>query len=519
MPITYANAPSDGQSDFASDESLLVNESGRFTQEAELIHQFISECDYTQLFEEDDLDDLIYVSEGWFVEGDDGDLYEADESTPGAEWTVVEAMDGEAAAHLIDMDDMLGMFASYVRDLSENSLESRLLKQVGERMLAGNANNDVSEREWNRGIFKRIYRKRQGPDMVNRMLGAMLAKQVLKRKNGEMLNQPGTSTYTLNKFTGKYGFTVPSRGSGGKYMRGPGYPSGTEKGLKGYREVRSGSKYKKQNAAFRKELKKILNDPSFRAEMAQAGQRVDPKTGKKLTGDALLKAKKATNRLISRKVKAYMASDAGKALRARQAKARAARAKERAAAAQAKWDAEHPKPKREVKSATRVVSKKTVKSPKPRKPVTTPARPVQNIPLKGLPSATTQKGPAREVAKEKAKQAAARNGKPIAGVTRRQLRKAPKSKRVNASLDYISANINESAMQDQLRVAAILEGLAPIDPLLEASDVDDEDEEYEDDADESYDDDDIENADDEDEDEEDYEDEDEEEEEEEDEDE
>ena len=298
-------------------EALLVDENGKPTLEGEVIQGFLDFVEWDGLFEDEEFADHIQEREAFIVPTEDGeDFEEVEEGTDGAEKIVVQEIDGEVLAAVVDEEDLVSMFEYYVTHLPEDTLEDKARKavfgaleideelaaEIAERgMMFGKYGKDkkkkkgtayegmhammmkkkkkkkgamsyedvdeaeLAEGPFKKGSFKKIH-KAGGKDQVARMLVAMMKKEVIRRAPGG----PGT------------GYKK------GDYKKHPGgYASGTPKGKKKHRAYLGKSKAKVLKAAKKaKKGKRVAGRFSAKAK------------GKKGAG-ALAKKKKGKKKLVA----------------------------------------------------------------------------------------------------------------------------------------------------------------------------------------------------------------------------
>ena len=112
-------------------EALLKDEDGKLTLEGEVIQGFLDFVEWDGLFEDAELADAIQERDAFIIPIEDGeDFEEVEEGTEGAEKIVVQEIDGETLAQLVDEDDLVSMFEFYVQQLPEDTLEDKARKAV-----------------------------------------------------------------------------------------------------------------------------------------------------------------------------------------------------------------------------------------------------------------------------------------------------------------------------------------------------------------------------------------------------
>lgn len=176
------------------EELALFNEDGELTLAGEVVADFLEHADFSNAFDHTEAANYLFVVE----DEDDAEVEE-------------EMLPGVVARQLIDEDDLAEMFLHYLDILGERAsaedapLEDRARLAVFESLL-------LDER-FRRGAFRKARSAEGGAtgmnSTVNRMLGAMLQKGVLKRAK-----KPGAGY------------------KGGDYTKGPRYRTGGTKATK-----------------------------------------------------------------------------------------------------------------------------------------------------------------------------------------------------------------------------------------------------------------------------------------------
>ncbi len=224
MPIIITNEPAAPLHE-AETDSLLLRTDGRLTLEGQVIADFLESVDFEEAFEA--LGEVI-EAETIKLSEKDGEIVEGE-----GEDTEIETLDGEAIAEALDEDDLATMFEHYVDNLPEATIEDKAMKAAGLSLIS-------EERldEFQKGAFRKMGKKGgAGRALVNRMLGAMIAKQVIKRAKAK---GPGTPRKGQSGFTGQGGHKGAGY-KGGDYDKNPaGYGAGTGKGVAVWRRFKSG---------------------------------------------------------------------------------------------------------------------------------------------------------------------------------------------------------------------------------------------------------------------------------------
>lgn len=233
----------------------LVDKDGKPTLQAEVIERFIDDVDFDDVFEallaDPETKGVIESAEGWIkFDAELNCFVEAEKGEEGAVLGTIETLTGDVLAETVDMDDMANMFDFHmVNEHDHDSLQGKL-----EATMFDYGKDESSLDEFNKGDFKKVHKGAlkttggTGPAMVNRMLGAMIAKQAIKRAKA---SSPGTPK-------AKGGFSDQGGQKGAGYRGGdyekhaPGYGSGTGSGVKVWTKYRT-----RKQAELAKKAKKI----------------------------------------------------------------------------------------------------------------------------------------------------------------------------------------------------------------------------------------------------------------------
>lgn len=294
-------------------ESLLQDEDGKPTLEAEVIGDFLNFIEWDSVFDAPELADHIETVDVLTLPIEDGeDFVEVEAGTEGAEKIKVQQIAGDILAQVVDEDDLLAMFQYYLEHLPEDTLEDKarkaifgvldvgeakhLFKKKKKKKMMGMAYEDeddddpeeagpifqmmkkrkkkkgmmryegedgvdeddeLTEQPFRKGSFRKIH-KAGGKDQVARMLIAMMGKEAIRRA-------PGGAGTGYKK---------------GDYKKHPaGYGGGTPKGRKRYRAY----------------LKK------FKAKITKAAKRA--KKGARIAGRFAAKAKVKKGAMAKKKKK------------------------------------------------------------------------------------------------------------------------------------------------------------------------------------------------------------------------
>lgn len=173
MPIKLITESADVQ-----DVDLLTTD-GELTLEAEVVSDFLTHADFEKVFEADAARDLIVAfDESGKLQRGRSDLAEQVKLSEGFDENLQDGYDefmlGEHAAALVDVDDLIEMFAHYADQLPDVTLEDKT------RLAAVGAMLGLTEK-YARGAFKKMARTKVGHAKVARMMLGMLNKGSIKR--------------------------------------------------------------------------------------------------------------------------------------------------------------------------------------------------------------------------------------------------------------------------------------------------------------------------------------------------
>ncbi len=192
-------------------------------------------------------------------------------------------------AEALDYDDLFGMFEHYVNDLPEDSISEKTFKAAGMALLGEEALTEFAK-----GAFRKIHKKGPaGKALVNRMLGAMIAKQVIKRAKAK---GPGKPRSGASGFTGQGGQKGTGYKGGDYDKNGGGYGAGTGKGIrvwstykKGGNAKATGAKLERKTKAAKSpqktEYKATMKGEKVKTVIAKAKAKGGAKPGKKAVGE------------------------------------------------------------------------------------------------------------------------------------------------------------------------------------------------------------------------------------------
>lgn len=194
MPVKLIHEAADGADDFD-----LLTQTGELTLEAETVSDFLTHADFSAVFNHPAVKECISTIEGGKIafgaKADQAAHREAlSDLAEGEDDAVVQVISVEDALKVIDESDLEQMFLHYVESLPENTLEDRARRAA--------IANYYGLDEYAKGSFKKIHRKPGGPALVNRMLGAMMTKGLIKRAGKGQGYQGGDYTKTGQYKTG-----------------------------------------------------------------------------------------------------------------------------------------------------------------------------------------------------------------------------------------------------------------------------------------------------------------------------
>lgn len=228
-------------------------------------------------------DDDEYPDEKEKKKGDD-DEDEADESVYGPFPIVVETLPGAVVAAAVDEDDLFEMFKFYVSEMPLEGLEQ---KARAASIVQYFDEDTMNEAVFSKGEFRKIYHGKastpngqRGPEIVKRMMLAMMHKQAIKRTKASPV--PTSSKTTAGPAgSGKKG----SGYKGGGYTKAI-YGKGTPGGWKKIAKYRGTNKTK-----IEKEAKK--GKGYLKAQAKLKAKAAATATKKKQAKSAALKAAQA----------------------------------------------------------------------------------------------------------------------------------------------------------------------------------------------------------------------------------
>lgn len=183
MPVKLIHEAADVADDFD-----VLTQTGELTLEAETVSDFLTHADFSAVFNHPAVKECISTIAGGKIafgaKADQAAHREAlSDLAEGEDDAVVQVISVEDALKVIDESDLEQMFLHYVESLPENTLEDRARRAA----IANYYGIDEKKGGFKKGGFRTVHGKPGGPALVNRMLGAMLNKGLIKRAD-----EPGT---------------------------------------------------------------------------------------------------------------------------------------------------------------------------------------------------------------------------------------------------------------------------------------------------------------------------------------
>ncbi len=292
MP-TILNTSNEETVEQADVEAALFTEAGELTLEGNIIDDFLSQVDYGDLFEDEELFDHIEVEQNFCRLLENGSI-EVVEDAEGVDEKAgifefnLESFDPEKLAEAIDVEDLRTMFEYYVSDIMEDdgTIAGKTRLAAAQALVEGTFKGKLKKGD----MIKMRKQGKKGKHLVTRMILAMLKKGVIKR-------------------------TEPGEGyKSGDYEKAAGYKKGgTPADLASYIAYKRKNKTKIQKAAKRqglaakaeeggkgsgaakKELAALEKAEKEEKEAAKAAK-AKKKAPKKSTKKAAAKAKKKTSK-------------------------------------------------------------------------------------------------------------------------------------------------------------------------------------------------------------------------------
>jgi hypothetical protein len=174
-----------------TDIDKLILENGSLTLIGQVLTAFLESVEFDDLIDDADVKEFVEVEEAAVksVQGsDDLEVVEAD--ADGSELCLIETLPGDVAEAFIDIDDLVNMFEHFVTHMEETTTQDRILKAAALELLGeGYDLKNLEEASvFKKGDFRKIRsgtlktpNGKTGPELINRMLGAMLKKEAIKR--------------------------------------------------------------------------------------------------------------------------------------------------------------------------------------------------------------------------------------------------------------------------------------------------------------------------------------------------
>jgi len=218
--------------------ALLFKDAETLTIEGEVIESFLSDCDFSDVFEDAEVKEsgLAKSAQTWGKADESGDVEEVDKGIEGASEYAVDTIEGVDLAEVVDLDDLAAMFSFYV----ENEMPGDTLEEKARLAVARELAGLDEAGPFKKGAFRKMHAQ-GGASQVNRMLGAMIAKGAIKRAKA---SGPGTPRKDGPGFTNQGG--VKGAGyKGGDYQKAPpGYGGGTAPRIAIWQRYKKGKKTK-----------------------------------------------------------------------------------------------------------------------------------------------------------------------------------------------------------------------------------------------------------------------------------
>lgn len=272
MPVILHTSPK-AVADLAEADVLarLCDAAGAPTLEGRVLEAFLEGINFDELLNDPDLSEFVEAVEKTKAKKKDdaedakdgADDEDTEDMEEGTKYTV-QTMLGEDAAEFVDADDLVGMFEWFVGQMPATTVEEKVLKAAGLRLLGEETEEVVTEAKegdegaikldeakgrFKKGDFVKLHAGKKvagtsktGPELVKRMLVAMMQKGAIKRAGaGSGYTPRGTGT--------------PGKGySGGDYKKDSGYGEGTPAGQARVAKYKAGGKGK---ASAAKAVKKV----------------------------------------------------------------------------------------------------------------------------------------------------------------------------------------------------------------------------------------------------------------------
>lgn len=228
MPIVLSHRTEHIVEDAAA---RLFDKEGALSLEGRVLLAFLESVNFDDLLDDPDLAEFVEVAtvKGRYDEAID-EVVEADEAD--AEEIPVESMEGEDAAAFVDEDDLLGMFEWFVEHMDTETVDGKVLKAAGERLLGaveeeiveaategdeGAVRLDEAKGNFKRGDFVKIRKGtkktslgKTGKDLVTQMMLAMFHKGAIKRSPAKgAYKAPGAKVHSWKR-DAAYGEGTPA---------------------------------------------------------------------------------------------------------------------------------------------------------------------------------------------------------------------------------------------------------------------------------------------------------------------
>lgn len=230
MPVIIHTPASDLVHEDAA--ARLLDANGALTLEGTVLLAFLESVDFDEVLDDAELAEFV---EAVAVKGKiDAETEDVVEDAESGDDLTVEVMEGAYAAEFVDETDLVGMFDYYIDHLPESTVEEKVLKAAGQRLLgkideedeiveaakegdAGAVRLDEAKGRFAKGDFVKIRKGKKktslgktGKDLVVQMMLAMMHKGAIKRAHGKgAYKAPGATVNDWKKDSG-YGEGTPA---------------------------------------------------------------------------------------------------------------------------------------------------------------------------------------------------------------------------------------------------------------------------------------------------------------------
>jgi hypothetical protein len=280
MPVILHRSPPEIVQE-ADIMSLLEDANGELTLAGRVLLAFLESVNYDDLLSDPDLVEFVEHKTVKGTLDEDGEEVVADEK--GEDFTV-ESMAGADVAEFIDEADLFGMFEFYVQHLPESTVEEKVLKAAGQRLLGqieereddiveaakegdeGAVKLDEAKFNFKKGDFVKIRKGKlktgngkTGKDVVTQMMLAMFHKGAIKRSPSKgAYKAPGAVVHTWKKDAGYGEGTASGKAKVAKYKSAKkGQQAKTKKKVKGAAGAEMKAKAKEKAAKLKAKASKL----------------------------------------------------------------------------------------------------------------------------------------------------------------------------------------------------------------------------------------------------------------------